>query len=166
MRTNVDLNEESLKGIKFDVSNTEDAGEILELQKQAFLGQARIYGNNFLPPLVQTLTSITSDYSLMTFFKAVYKGRIIGSVRIREDGDAVHVNRLIVAPEFQNRGVGTLIMKKVEERYGDKRTYRLFTGEKSSRNIHLYTKLGYSVTRREDTPEGIVHLHMEKTSAE
>lgn len=139
-----------------------DADEILELQKAAFLGQARIYNNVHLPPLVQTFESLVHDFTGMTFLKAVLNSQIIGSVRFLKTGNCVNVCRLIVHPDFQNKGAGTFLMKSLENLFPVGTEFHLFTGDKSSRNIHLYTKLGYHVTRKEATDLGIVHIHMAK----
>lgn len=69
---------------------------------------------------------------------------------------------MVVHPTFQDQGVGTYLMKTLEDKFPDDSTFQLFTGEKSERNVHLYTKLGYKVTRREATDYGIVLVHMEK----
>jgi GNAT superfamily N-acetyltransferase len=70
--------------------------------------------------------------------------------------------RLIVHPTFQNQGVGAYLMKTLEDKFPDDSIFQFFTGEKSERNVHLYTKLGYQVTRRETADYGIVLVHMEK----
>jgi ribosomal protein S18 acetylase RimI-like enzyme len=69
---------------------------------------------------------------------------------------------LIVDPNFQNQGIGTKLMKRVEELVDEKVTFKLFTGIKSKRNIHLYEKLGYKVCARSETPHGVGLLHMIK----
>lgn len=59
------------------------------------------------------------------------------------------IGRLIVHPDFQNRGIGTGLMNKIERRFRDSARFELFTGHKSEGNIRLYRKLGYSIFKRE-----------------
>ncbi len=139
-----------------------DAEKILELQKASFLGQAQIYNNFCLPSLVQTIESMRQEFASKSFLKVVFNDQIIASVKLQQSGNLVHIDRLIVHPTFQNQGVGTYLMKTLEDKFPDDSTFQLFTGEKSERNIHLYTKLGYQVIRREATDHGIVLVHMEK----
>ena len=139
-----------------------DAQEILELQKASFLGQARIYNNFRLPPLVQTIESIRQEFASKSFLKVMFNNQIIASVKSQQSGNLVHIDRLIVHPTFQDQGIGTYLMKTLEDKFPDCSTFQLFTGEKSERNVHLYTKLGYQVIRRETTDQGIVLVHMEK----
>ena len=126
-----------------------DAAEILELQKLAFQSQAILYDYWSMPPLTQTLEEIMEEFSRLRFLKATESGRIIGAVRASLDDGTCHIGRLIVHPEFQNRGIGTLLMQAIEAEFPDAQRYELFTGSKSERNIHLYERLGYSIIRRE-----------------
>lgn len=148
--------------IQIEGASIHDAEEILELQKAAFLGQAQIYNNFRLPPLVQTIESIKLEFSSKTFLKAILGNQIIASVKFKSSGDVVHIDRLIVHPAFQNQGVGTYLMRSLEDSFPNGVVFQLFTGEKSSRNVHLYTKLGFQVIRKETTDQGIVLVHMEK----
>lgn len=154
----------NIKEIMIEDASIHDAEEILDLQKAAFLGQAQIYNNFRLPPLVQTIDSIKQEFSSKSFLKAVFNDQIIASVKFMQSGNTVHVERLVVHPMFQNQGIGTYLMKTLEDKFPNGLTFRLFTGEKSSRNVHLYTKLGYQLVRKETTDQGIELVHMEKHS--
>jgi len=70
--------------LQISLASKNDANEILELQKSAFLGQAAIYNNYELPPLTQTLESIENEFGEKTFLKAVSNGQVIGSVRFKQ----------------------------------------------------------------------------------
>lgn len=121
-----------------------DAEEILALQKLAYLSEAKIYNNYSLPPLTQTLTEILDDFKNYTVLKAVSGGIIIGSVRgqLNKDG-SVYIGRLMVHPDFQNKGVGTRLMHAIETAFPQAKKFVLGTGHLSKRNLHLYHKLGY-----------------------
>lgn len=150
--------------IQIEGASIHDAEEILELQKAAFLGQAQIYNDFCLPPLVQTIESIKQEFASKTFLKAMFNNQIIASVKFQSSDDIVHIERLVVYPMFQNKGVGTFLMRTLEDKFSSGVTFQLFTGEKSNRNVHLYTKLGYRKVRKETTDQGIVLVHMEKQS--
>jgi ribosomal protein S18 acetylase RimI-like enzyme len=139
-----------------------DAEEILDLQKQAFLEEAKRYNNFDIPPLHQTIEELEEDFSTHVVLKAISDNKIIGTVRAYEDGGTCYIGRLAVRPELQNRGIGTALMREIEHKFSPRR-FELFVGDKSDNNIHLYTKLGYSVFKTGGDDCGAVEiLFMEK----
>ena len=122
-----------------------DAEELLALRKLAYRSKAEIYNDFRLPPLVQTLESMEEDFENQLFLKALMDGRIIGSVRAYSKGGTCYIGRLVVHPDFQNRGIGTSLMNEIERIFNSCRRFELFTGDNSERNLRLYQKLGYQI---------------------
>ena len=140
-----------------------DAEEILALQKVAYKKEAEIYNDYTIPPLTQSIEEIEAEFRDHIFLKALCDDwRIIGSVRAYVREGTCFVGRLIVHPGFQNKGIGTSLMKEIEGRFGDTRRFELFTGHLSERNIYLYKKLGYKEFRREIIHENLELVYMEK----
>jgi ribosomal protein S18 acetylase RimI-like enzyme len=131
-------------------ANTSDAEEILALQKLAYQREGERYNDFTLPPLTQTLAEIQADFQKMLFLKAVIKGKIIGSVRAYLSDGACFIGRLIVHPDYQNQGIGTKLMNKIEDRFEQAKRFELFTGHKSEGPLHIYHKLGYREFKRKD----------------
>lgn len=148
--------------MKIVVAKREDLPEILKLQKLCYLSEAKIYNVYNIPPLVQTLEVIEKDLSNQFFLKAVIDNKVIGSVRAYQKGETCYIGRLIVHPEYQNRGVGTKLMKEIEASFKDAKRFELFTGYKSSKNLYLYQKLGYTPFKTEEEQDGPKLLHLEK----
>ena len=122
-----------------------DAEELLALQKLAYRSEAEIYNDFRLPPLIQTLESMEEDFKNQLFLKTLLDGRIIGSVRAYSKEGTCYIGRLIVHPNFQNRGIGTRLMNDIERIFNGCKRFELFTGDKSERNLRLYQKLGYRI---------------------
>jgi ribosomal protein S18 acetylase RimI-like enzyme len=142
-----------------------DATEILALQKLAYQSEARIYDDDTIPPLHQTLDEMRQDIARETVLKATEDARIIGSVRARLDHEATcHIGRLIVAPDCQGRGLGQRLMRAIEDRFAEAARYELFTGHRSERNLHLYRKLGYQAFREEPVGSRVTVVFLEKRS--
>ena len=59
----------------------ENAEEILNLQKIAYISEAEIIDDFTIPPLHQTYGEILSEFSRQIFLKVVKDNKIIGSVR-------------------------------------------------------------------------------------
>ena len=76
----------------------------------------------------------------------------------------VYVGRLIIQPEFQNKGVGTKLMNAIEHHFKIVHRFELFTGHESARNLHLYQKLGYREFKRISVNETLVLVYLEKLS--
>ena len=143
-------------------ASVEDAAEILALQKLAYRSEAAIYGDYTIPPLVQTLEEIRADLKKRVFFKVSSGDRIVGSVRAHAGEGACFVGRLIVHPDWQNRGIGSRLMNEVEAAFGDVERFELFTGSRSEKNLYLYQKLGYEIFKREQLSDRVTLVFLEK----
>ncbi len=153
--------------LAIDIGNASesDAAEILEIQKLAFNKQGMLYNDFKLPPLVQTLEELRRDFNAYSFLKAVYNDDIVGTVRGRAEGETCFISRLIVHPDFQNRGIGKMLMHAVEKKFGEVRRYELYTGHKSERNLALYKKLGYRKYCEKPQSDKVILICMEKIKA-
>ncbi|GAB2956803.1 GNAT family N-acetyltransferase [Amycolatopsis acidiphila] len=132
-----------------------DAGELLTLQRAAYVTEARAHGDLNLPPLVETLGQLLAVLRDPACFAWGIRlsGRLVASVRVLVRAGVGEVGRLVVAPDQQRRGLGRSMMRALEELLPPEVvTLRLFTGEHSSGPLALYASLGYRETRR--TPEG------------
>ncbi len=140
----------------------DDAAEILALQKMAYQSEAELNDDWAIPPLTQTLPEILSEFETKVFLKVVYSDKIIGSVRASLDSGTCQVGRLIVHPDQQRKGIGTLLMGEIEIAFSRAERFELFTGVKSVNNIRLYQGLGYRKFREEALSPKVRLVFMEK----
>ncbi len=143
-------------------ANTNDAAEILALQKLAYFDEAAIYNEFGIPPLTQTFAEILTDFDRCLFLKTAVGRQIVGSVRAYAQFGTCFIGRLIVHPDYQNQGIGTRLMTEIENRFGEVERYELFTGHLSERNLHLYGKLGYRPYRTERVTDALSLIYLEK----
>ena len=124
----------------------EAAGELLTLQRAAYVGESLIYGQ-FLPPLHETLDEVRAALADrdVTVLGIRDDGRLIGTARVKRDGE---IARIAVAPDRQHEGLGRRLLEAAIERGG---TW-LFTGDRSERNLHLYRSHGFEETHRVPVP--------------
>lgn len=140
-----------------------DAGELLTLQRAAYATEARLYGDPELPALTQTLPELQAELVSVTALKATAGHRMVGAVRAHVDGSVLHIGRLVVAPDWQGRGIGSALLAAVEARHGrDVDAAALFTGHLSAGNLALYARRGYVQQRREQLRPGVVLVHLAK----
>ncbi|WP_112236921.1 tRNA (guanosine(37)-N1)-methyltransferase TrmD [Kribbella monticola] len=127
-----------------------DAGEIHTLQLAAYLSEAMAYDDFSIPPMQEDLSGTVERVAAGGVWKAVAGTRIVGAVHVLVDGPVARIGRLMVAPDWQGRGVGTKLLRVAEQTAPAGVTqYELFTGAESERNLRLYRKAGYREVRRE-----------------
>lgn len=136
-----------------------DAGELLTLQRAAYVTEAQLYGEPGLPPLIQTLPELHEElqHPAGTALGARCAGRLVGAVRWRVDGARADLGRLAVVPDLQGRGIGTRLLREAERQLQEMvREVWLFTGSASAVNLQLYEREGYQ--RQFETRLGAVKL--------
>ncbi|WP_433468686.1 GNAT family N-acetyltransferase [Spirillospora sp. CA-128828] len=141
-----------------------DAGEVMTVQRAAYVAEAQLYGDPFIPPLVESaeqLRKVLSGDAVV--LKAVLDGRVVGAVRAQFSDHTCLVGRLVVVPDLQGRGIGRRLLAALEDEIaGRADACVLFTGHLSEANLRLYRRLGYSETHRERVAAHLTLVHMRK----
>lgn len=139
-----------------------DAEQILELQHLCYQAEAERYDDYTIPPLTETRSSLLSEYDTHTILVARLGDEVVGSVRGRlADGHCL-IGRLMVHPRLQRRGLGTRLMRAIEDHFAACDRYELFTGHLSEGNLRLYHRLGYTKFREESVSPRLRPVYLEK----
>ncbi|MDQ2881646.1 MAG: GNAT family N-acetyltransferase [Actinomycetota bacterium] len=141
-----------------------DAGEVLTLQRAAYVTEAQAHGDLALPPLMQSVDELAAelaDHQVLALGLR-QRARLVAAVRVRISDDTAELGRLAVAPDRQGQGLGSRLLRQAELQLPERVTLlRLFTGEHSLANQRLYQRHGYTEDHR--TSAGHYHLiHMTK----
>lgn len=136
--------------INIERASFDDLPDILNLQKLAFISEAELYDDYNIEPLNQTLDSIQNDFKVYLYLIAKHNNQIIGSVKARETGDFCWIGRLIVNPEYQNNGIGRMLLTEIQGLFSTTQRYMLCTGFRSTKNIRLYESLGFKIIEEVD----------------
>ena len=154
-----------------------DLEAILELQRLAYQGEARLLNDFSIPPLMQTLEEMKEEFRSGIFLKAVdEKGKIVGSVRGTLRGDTLLIGniltvpisfkklligKLMVHPEHQGNGLGSCLLQELEKNCPAPRL-ELFTSNKSLRNLCLYERNGYTRCAEKAVSPALTLIFLEK----
>lgn len=141
-----------------------DAGEVLTLQRAAFVQEALIYGSPDMPPLTQTLEELQAELAENLGLVAVDGARMVGALRARVDGDLLLVGRIAIAPDRAGEGIGSALLEAVERRgaAAGASEAELFTGSLSEANQRLYERVGYAETQRVPEDDGTEQVFLRK----
>lgn len=133
-----------------EVLSSAMAGEILTLQRAAYIGEAAVYRDFELPPLIETMEQVCADLDDgdVKVIGLRERGRLLGVVRLRRVGTVIKLGRLAVAPDRQGQGIATTLLRHAEKVFAEAVKIELFTGAQSIANIRLYLRCGYKETGR------------------
>jgi len=147
----------------------DDDGEVLTLQRAAYVTQARLHDDLDLPVLVEPLERVRArlgDPAVTAIgLRLSATGRLVGAAHVAlPDGEGTaELGRVAVAPDQQGRGLGTRLMELAEAAVpAGVHRIRLFTGEHATANLRLYERLGYVRTHRTRAPAGYDLVHLAK----
>jgi len=140
-----------------------DAEAILDLQKLCYQSEARITGDYGINPLKQDIIGMRTDINNMRVFAMWEENKIIGSIRAFEKNSVCYIGRIIVHPDMQNKGRGKILINAVEKEFAHCKTFELFTGSLSERNLYLYNKLGYKIYKKEKAKDNYDIIYLRKT---
>ncbi len=139
-----------------------DAGEVLTLQRAAYVPEAQHYGDPALPPLVETLDEVREALRSPDVVALGVRedGRLLGAVRLRVHDGVADLGRLAVVPDRQGEGIGSTLLRACEAAApAGVREIRLFTGSRSAPTIRLYERFGYVRGGETDmVTHAVVHL--------
>jgi GNAT superfamily N-acetyltransferase len=138
-----------------------DAGEVLTVQRAAFVSEAAIYGSVDMPPLTQTLSELEAELRSESGFTARIDGRLVGAIRFVERDDLLLIGRIAIAPDMQGEGIGRTLLEAAE-RASTADIAELFTGSLSEANLRLYESCGYEEHERVPDGDGTEQVFLRK----
>lgn len=148
-------------GIRVEPIRPSDAGEVLTIQRAAFVSEAQIYGSADMSPLTQTLEQMEAELEEAIGWVARRRGRLVGALRAREQDGLLLIGRIAIAPDVQGEGIGRRLLAAAEAATSADQA-ELFTGSLSEANIRLYESCGYRETERIDQGDGTAQIFMRK----
>lgn len=140
----------------------EDLPEIMDLQKRCYVENAERYNDYNISPLTQTLEEVEKEHIHGTILKAVIESKIVGSIRAYEKEGSCFIGKIIVHPDYQNRGIGKALFNEVEQQFNHAKRYELYTGFRDEKNLYLYKKLSYTEFKQKELSDNFTFVFLEK----
>lgn len=151
-----------VSSVRVERATPADAGEILTVQRAAYVTEAQLYGDPFIAPLVESVEQIRKVIEEALILKACTGGRIVGAVRGRRQGGTCLIGRLVVVPDRQGEGIGGALLTALHEEMPDATAFDLFTGHLSEANLRFYRRRGYRETNRERVHDHLTLVHLRR----
>lgn len=143
-------------------ANLDNLDEILKLQYLSYQSEAKLLNNFDIPPLKQTLKEVQNEYEKGTILKVTNdENNIVGSVRGYIESGTLYIGKLIVHPLWQGKGIGTKLLKAIEDFCPHTRC-ELFTSSKSANNLRLYEQAGYKIFKEQKITTELTFKYLEK----
>lgn len=146
-----------LAGVSLRRASSADAGPILVLQRCCW-SQVAIQNKSLeVPALHETLQEVQAWISDWEVLLAEHRNRVIAAARGRQRGLQWEVGRIMVAPDYEGRGLGRWILAQCEQVAPPecKRCF-LFTAQGNTRGIEIYKRSGYQEQSPDITGTGHV----------
>ena len=146
-------------------ASLEDAEQLHEMQRRSFsqlLQKYQDYETNpaaeSLEKTIERLQRAGSDY-----YYIMVNGEKAGAIRVqRQEAECYRIG-LYVLPEYQGNGYAQQALSAIEALYPFAKSWNLDTIKQEPKLCHLYEKMGYRRTGKENTiKEGMTLVFYEK----
>lgn len=107
---------------------------------------------------VLSLNKFLEDFERMGFYVYRSEGEIVGIAALAIEGEHTgRIHLVYILPEHQRRGIGTALVRYLEERAREigLRRLRLLTVKKAYWAVNFYRRLGYSLAEEIERPWGL-----------
>ena len=150
----------------FDVEATQihragpaDAAAVRELTRSAYAKWAPLIGREPLP-MVADYDRAVREHMLDLLLLG---DQLVAVIETVAEADHLLIENVAVAPPFQGRGYGRLLLAHAERLAASLRLpeLRLYTNQRFISNIELYRRNGYAIDREEPFRGGYI-VHMSK----
>lgn len=144
---------------KLDHKNNDVAREIREVFQVSYAVEAKLLKAKDFPPLKRTLAGFLESNN--EFFGCFLNNELAAVMEIDKKKDSVHIQSLVVKPNFFRKGIGRKLVNFAFSKY-QKQLLTVETGLENGPATALYLKTGFSKVREYDTDHGIRKVRFEK----
>lgn len=119
--------------------------------KRWLYGQGDVIDYNIQPPGYSSVEMMRYSIEELNCYKVIMDGKIIGGIIVTISGKSYgRIDRIFVDPVYQGKGIGSNVIKLIEEEYPSIRIWDLETSSRQLNNHHFYKKMGYEIIFKSD----------------
>ncbi|WP_057913721.1 GNAT family N-acetyltransferase [Peribacillus muralis] len=135
---------------------------LLTIQKKAFAEDYKLYEDHDTTPVNETPEKLVENIENAIHYTILSNNNIIGAIDLRKKDNMILLDKLFIANEYQNKGLGTKIMKLIEAEFALIKVWRLYTPYLNKRNQYFYEKFGYEKIGEVQLSEKLLLFKYEK----
>lgn len=131
-----------------------DAEKLTEIMTKTFDEEAKrwlsvqgdVIDYNIQPPGYSSVEMMKYSIEELDSFKVIVDEKIIGGIIVTISGKSYgRIDRIFVDPVYQGKGIGSFVIKLIEEVYPSIRIWDLETSSRQINNHYFYKKMGYEI---------------------
>ena len=144
---------------KLQNKDFQTAKKIAAVFQASYAIEAKLLNATHFPPLKRSLENYVNCST--TFFGYFNNQDLAGVVEINHTKHYIHIQSLVVHPEFFRQGIASKLVEFVFENY-DSNLFVVETGVDNGPATKLYKNFGFIEVRQWDTEYGIRKIKFEK----
>lgn len=130
--------------LKIQRTSQAEAKMLLQIQQDAFQDDLEKYNDIETNPANEPIERLLFKIENYLHYTIWLEGKVIGGIDIRNlRNERYRLNRIFLANDQQNKGLGSRIMKLIELKFPNAVEWGLDTPHLNKRNHYFYEKLGY-----------------------
>lgn len=143
-----------------DIDPTAKADDIYALFQASYAVEAKLLKADDFPPLQRSAAQIATSQT--RFLGCFRDEKLAALVELDVQTDGVHINSLVVHPNYFRQGIASQLLDKVFIQYPAS-VYEVETGKDNKPAIALYEREGFSIYGEYRIPCGILKVKMRKS---
>lgn len=154
-----------MEKLKFKIvpSKYEEAKELLKIQKEVFHSDLIKYKDFQTNPAAESWENFVYRMFSSSHFSINIDNSLAGGICVvRRAKDHNYLYRIFLGTEYQNKGLGSKIIRELERQFPGVNRWTLDTPKDNQRNRHFYEKLGYKKTGDIKVNEYLTLIEYEK----
>jgi ribosomal protein S18 acetylase RimI-like enzyme len=129
------------------------AQQVLAVQRPSYQSESELIEYPNLPPLLETVADLQNSDE--TFVGYWVDGQLAGVLSYEQRDEGIHIDRLVVHPDYFRRGIGRALLQWLETAVSSSPHITVSTAAKNQPAIQLYQSQGYTIVQYTALPDGL-----------